>query len=219
MFASPLFKESIRDTGGFCSVLLMAVIISKVTNAINMESRLLITQLALGLSSACFNLHNHSLDKQSFNHHTALYRDTQYSNQPIYRLSDWTPGHSEIQFMLPQWCNGQRRAFQWALNQSECKTKPQQYTWKCAAQFDFLWSSADNKHTGNSQQHMFALSLHRLIININDSCKFVHMPTRAHKRKTRSLDWLPCLVIHITQHLKWRQLQDIELQMTMQQNF
>lgn len=104
MFASPLFKESIRDTGGFCSVLLMAVIISKVTNAINMESSLLITQLALGLSSACFNLHNHSSDKQSFNHHTALYCDTQYSNQPIYRLSDWAPGHSEIQFAsVVQW--------------------------------------------------------------------------------------------------------------------
>lgn len=85
---SLLFKESIRVTGGFSSVLLMAVIISKVTNAINMENSLLITQLALRLSSAHFNLHNHSLDKQSFNHHTALHCDTQRSNQPIYRLSD-----------------------------------------------------------------------------------------------------------------------------------
>lgn len=158
MFVSPLFKESIRDTGGFSSVLLMAAIISKVTNAINMENSLLITQLALGLSSACFNLHNHSLDKQSFNHHTALPCDTQYSNQPIYRLSDWTLGYSEIPFTLPQWCNGQWRAFQWALNQSECNMKPQQYTCKCAVQFDFVWSRATDKHTGNSQQHMFALS-------------------------------------------------------------
>lgn len=54
----------------------MATIISKVTNAINMENSLLITQLALGPSLARFNHHTHSLDKQSFNHHTALLRHT-----------------------------------------------------------------------------------------------------------------------------------------------
>lgn len=51
MFVNPLFKDAIRCTGGCSSVLLMAAIISKVTNAINMENSLLITQLALGPGS------------------------------------------------------------------------------------------------------------------------------------------------------------------------
>lgn len=101
-----------RDTRGFSSVLLMAVIISKVTNAINMENSLLITQLALAQSSARFNLHNHSSNKQSFNHHAALHCNAQYSYQPIYRLSVWTLGHCEVQFTRPQRRCGQRRAFQ-----------------------------------------------------------------------------------------------------------
>lgn len=88
-----------RDTRGFSSVLLMAVIISKVTNAINMENSLLITRLALVQSSARFNLHNHSSNKQSFNHHAAQHCNAQYSYQPIYRLSVWTLGHSEVQFV------------------------------------------------------------------------------------------------------------------------
>lgn len=68
----------------------MTVIISKVTNAINMKQSPLITQLPPGPSSARFNLHKHILDKQSARHHTALNCDTQCRNQPIYRLTDWT---------------------------------------------------------------------------------------------------------------------------------
>lgn len=97
-----LFKEAIRYTGGCCSVLLMATIISKVTNAINTENSLLITQLAPDPSSARFNHQTARVNKRSII--PQLCSDTQYTNQPICRLSDWTGGYCEIQFTSTQWC-------------------------------------------------------------------------------------------------------------------
>lgn len=128
MFVSPLFRETIRYTGGCSSVLLMAAIISKVTNAINMKNSLLITRLALGPSSACFNHHTHSLDKQLFNHNAALpvthnAAISQFTDEVIEREST-----ARYSFTSTQWYSGLWRAFRWALNQSECNMKPQQYT-------------------------------------------------------------------------------------------
>ena len=89
-------------SGSFSSVVLTVTIISKVTNAINMGHCLLITLQTLGLSSAHFNLHNHSYHKQSFNHQTALQHGAQYSNQAIHTWSDWRLGYYKITFKL-QW--------------------------------------------------------------------------------------------------------------------
>lgn len=82
---------------GCSSALLMAVIISKVTNAINMKNSLLITQLTLGLSSAGFNHHAVRINKHSI----LAWRCSiaQYNNQPINRWSDWTAEYIQKQFM------------------------------------------------------------------------------------------------------------------------
>ena len=102
---SPLFQGAIRYTEGYSSVLLMAVIISKVTNAINMKNSFLITQLTLGLSSTRFNHHTARINKRSTL--AWLCGGAQYNNQPIYRLSDWTAGYCEIQFMSTEGCTEQ----------------------------------------------------------------------------------------------------------------
>lgn len=98
---------------GGSSVLLMAAIISKVTNAINMENSLLITRPALGLSAARFNHHTHSLDKQSFNHHTAMPANTiqQSANLQIRRLDGWIPSdtvyiHSAVRWTVASFPTG-----------------------------------------------------------------------------------------------------------------
>ena len=139
VFVTPLFRGTIRYTGGCSSGLLMAVIISKVTNAINMENSLLISRPALGQSSASFNHQSHSLDKQSFNRTTRLCCDTQYGNQTIYRLSDW------IQFPSIQWCSGQRVPL---------GTEPEPMKHETTA------SLQNDNHSGKSQHLMFAHSAH-----------------------------------------------------------
>lgn len=88
--------SALSDTREFSSVLLMAPIISKVTNAINVESRLVNYPTGSAVvAQPLFNPHNRSPRKQSFNHHAALHRDTQCSDRPIYRLRVWTLGRCE----------------------------------------------------------------------------------------------------------------------------
>lgn len=101
--------------GGGSSVLLMAAIISKVTNAINMENSLLITRPALGLSAARFNHHTHSLDKQSFNHHTAMPANTiqQSANLQIRRLDGWIPSDTVYIHSAVRWTVATRVSAAW----------------------------------------------------------------------------------------------------------
>lgn len=163
----------------------MATIISKVTNAINTENSLLITQLAPDPSSARFNHQTARVNKRSII--PQLCSDTQYTNQPICRLSDWTGGYCEIQFTSTQWCTWQRWGFHWALNQRERNEKPQRYTLRWA-----VWSHVKlpEWHTLRIVNKSCLYTLHVLIMAclfraLNGySCRSVHMPAerkRTHK--------------------------------------
>lgn len=135
--------------------LLMSAIISKVNNAINTENSLLITQTSPH--------HTHSLDKQSFNYHSALLRHTiqQSANLRIkwldleWILWDTVCFHSAVHWTVESFPLGTQP--EWM----QCETTH----W--AVQFSSTRSCLNNKHTETTPlDHTIMSQLHFVFLSI-----------------------------------------------------